>query len=41
MSWINLSEGLPDNIFTSLPSLRELHMWNCNLPTIPNRCVIL
>jgi len=37
----NLSEGLPDNMFTSLLSLRELNMRYCRLPTLPNRCVLL
>jgi len=36
----NLSEGLPDNIFTSLLSLRELNMCYCKLSTLPNRCVL-
>jgi len=36
----NISEGLPDNIFTSLLSLRELYMVVCELPTLPNRCVL-
>jgi len=36
----NLSEGLPDNIFTSLLSLRELNMRDCKLSTLPNRCVV-
>jgi len=36
----NLSEGLPDNIFTSLLSLRELNMWNCRLTTLPSRFVL-
>jgi len=35
-----LSKGVPDNIFTSLLSLRELYMRNCKLPTLPNRCVL-
>jgi len=36
----NLSEGLPDNIFTSLLSLRELYMKDGVLSTLPNRCVL-
>jgi len=36
----NLSEGLPDNIFTSLLSLRELEISHCKLSTLPNRCVL-
>jgi len=36
----NLSEGLPDNIFTSLQSLRELNMGDCELSTLPSRCVL-
>jgi len=36
----DLSEGLPDNIFTSLLSLRDLDAADCNLPTLPNRCVL-
>jgi len=36
----NLSEGLLDNIFTSLLSLRKLDMSNCELSTLPNRCVL-
>jgi len=35
-----LSEGLPDNIFTSLLSLRELNMEKCKLSTLPNMCVL-
>jgi len=35
----NLSEGLPDNIFTSLSSLRELNMSYCKLSALPYRCV--
>jgi len=34
----NFSEGLPD-VFTSMTSLRELHMENCKLPTLPERLV--
>jgi len=36
----NLSKGLPDNIFTSFLSLRELYMRLCRLSTLPNRCVL-
>jgi len=36
----NLYESLPDNIFTSLLSLRELNMKYCELSTLPNRCVL-
>jgi len=38
MSWNNFSEGLPD-VFTSMISLRELSMQNCELPTLPERLV--
>jgi len=34
-----LSESLPDDIFTSLLSLRELNMCDCELIALPNRCV--
>jgi len=40
MSKNKLSEGLPDNIFTSLLSLKELDMEICKLSTLPNRCVL-
>jgi len=40
ISYNNLSEGLPDDIFTSLLSLRELGMSYCELSTLPNRCVL-
>jgi len=40
ISYNNLSEGLPDNIFTSLLSLRKLNMSHCKLSTLPNRCVL-
>jgi len=40
ISWNELSEGLPDNIFTSLQSLRELNMEMCNLVALPNRCLL-
>jgi len=40
ISMTNLSEGLPDDIFTSLLSLRELYMRDCELSTLPNRCVL-
>jgi len=36
----NLAEGLPDDIFTSLLSLKELDMEKCKLSTLPNRCVL-
>jgi len=38
MSWNNFSVGLPD-VFTSMPSLRELDISSCNLPTLPERLV--
>jgi len=38
ISWNNLSEGLPDSIFTSLLSLRKLDMSDCKI--LPNRCVL-
>jgi len=38
MSLNRFSEGLPD-VFTSMTSLRELHMKDCNLPTLPERLV--
>jgi len=37
----NLSESLPDDIFASLLSLRELDMRGCKLVTLPNRCVLM
>jgi len=40
ISYNNLSEGLPDNIFTSLLSLRELNMKKCKLSTLPDRRVL-
>jgi len=38
MSWNNFSEGLPD-VFTSMTSLKDLEMWHCKLPTLPERLV--
>jgi len=40
ISHTHLSEGLIDNIFTSLLSLRELYMRECKLPALANRCVL-
>jgi len=40
MSGSNLSEGLPDDIFTSLSSLRELNIESCKLRTLPSRCAM-
>jgi len=36
----NLSEGLPDNIFTDLLSLTDLFLDECGLVTLPSRCVL-
>jgi len=38
MSWNRFSEGLPD-VFTSMTTLRELHMQYCELPTLPEMFV--
>jgi len=42
MSRNNLSDNLPDDIFTSLQSLRdlELNISGCGLTTLPNRYVL-
>jgi len=39
MSYNNLSDNLPDDMFTSLQSLRELEISRCGLTTLPNRYV--
>jgi len=38
MSGNKFSKGLPD-VVTSMTSLRGLSMWNCELPTLPERLV--
>jgi len=38
MSGNNFSKGLPD-VLTSMASLRKLDMFNCKLPTLPERLV--
>jgi len=40
ISDIKLPEGLPDDTFTSLVSLKELGMRECELVTLPSRCVL-
>jgi len=40
MSFSDLSKGLPNSICRSLLSLRKLYMEVCQLPTLPNRCVL-
>jgi len=40
MSWNKLSDNLPDDMFTFLQSLRELDISNCELSTLPKRCVL-
>jgi len=37
MSGNKLSDNLPDDIFTSLQSLKELDISYCELSTLPNR----
>jgi len=40
MSGNNLSAKLPDDMFTSLQSLRELDISGCKLRTLPKRYVL-
>jgi len=40
MSDNNLSDKLPDDMFTSLQSLRKLNIGRCELTTLPNRYVL-
>jgi len=40
MSYNKLSDKLPDDMFTSLQSLRELDISRCRLTTLPKRYVL-
>jgi len=40
MSGNELSDNLPDDVFNSLQSLRELDISNCGLSTLPNRYLL-